>query len=156
MKLIPISLGKSAIVDDDDFEALSKFKWHATAYGYAARNARLFDGSRTIVFMHRELIAANDDWVDHIDWNRLNNSRANLRLCTPSQNHMNTRPRKNKVTSSFKGVNLIPSSGKWRAKITAKGKFFHVGCFNTEIEAARAYDAMSVKLHGEFASPNNI
>ena len=90
--------------------------------------------------------------VDHIDRNSLNNRRGNLRLCTPSQNILNTRGKKG--TSKYKGVWWNTKKNKWLAMITSKGRHFHLGFFDEEIEAAKAYDRKAVELFGEFAYLN--
>lgn len=99
---------------------------------------------------------AKNEWVnelqiDHIDRNPRNNQLSNLRKATQTQNNANTKIRADNV-SGFKGVQLIPSSGKWRARVRDKDGQRHLGCFDTPLEASKAYEHEARKLFGEFAS----
>ena len=79
----------------------------------------------------------------------------NCRWATRIQQMANTRKRRHKgVTSRFKGVAKTHTNGRWRANGCVKGKPVNLGCFGSEEEAARAYDAWAIKTYGEFASPN--
>jgi hypothetical protein len=91
--------------------------------------------------------------VDHIDGNGLNNRRSNLRICTPQENGRNRRRNRNKATE-FKDVAYDPRSGKYFARICVNRKPIHIGTFTSAVEAAKAYDRMALKLHGEFANLN--
>jgi len=90
--------------------------------------------------------------VDHIDGNGLNNTRANLRICTYQQNVCNCKSRGG--DSKYKGISWDKRSKKWRAKIRYNSKDKHLGVFEDEIEAAREYDREAAKLFGEFAYLN--
>jgi hypothetical protein len=85
--------------------------------------------------------------VDHINGNGLDNRRCNLRICTPAQNGLNSRPRVD-GKSRFKGV--FPHGDRWRAKVGGR----HLGLFDDEVEAAKARDRLARKLHGKFARLN--
>lgn len=151
-RLIPLTQGKYAIVDAQDFEQLSRRKWHAlkgsTTY-YAVHTQ-----GRKSIRMHRMITKAPKDMVvDHIDHNGLNNTRANLRLCTKTQNAQNQRPQKNS-TSPYKGVHYDKKAKGYYAKITYKGKRITIGKFKNEIEAAKAYDKEAKKRFGQYACPN--
>lgn len=89
--------------------------------------------------------------VDHIDGNPLNNQRSNLRLATPAQNKHNSRKRK-ATSSIYKGVSKLKNS--WKAQITVHGKTTRLGKFETEKEAALAFDEAARKLQGPFAKLN--
>jgi len=150
-RYIALTKGKFAIVAAADFERLNKYKWTASKGAgtwYARRQSR----GKTI-FMHREIMQAPDGLVvDHIDGNGLNNHPRNLRLCTHRQNAYNSRTARG--TSRYKGVCYDPDTGKWRASINHRGKHYHLGLFDTEIEAAHAYDAKARALFGEYAYLN--
>jgi hypothetical protein len=157
-KRISLTRGKFAIVDDEDYEWLSQWKWHytkasrGTSDGYACRGIYQ-DGKTSIISMHRLLMDAPDDLqVDHIDGNGLNNRRSNLRLATPSQQAAN----RNRWKSSrpFRGVRWVARKKKWRAEITIDGKVRHIGYFHDPIVAALAYDERAIRQFGEFARPN--
>lgn len=105
---IPLTRGLVARVDDADLPALRPFKWHATANGYAAT---CLPGTRRYVYMHRLLLNAGPgDLVDHIDGDRLNNTRANLRLVTPCQNQWNRKAQANRA--GYKGCGLAQAEGQ--------------------------------------------
>ena len=150
---IKLSRGLVAIVDDEDYERLNQFRWHANKKGYAMRHLKT--GKRNTVFMHREIIGAYPGiFVDHIDGNIFNNQRNNLRLATNAQNCCNSGSRRGS-SSSFKGVRLF-RDGKWHARIMANYKEIHLGYFKNEIDAAIAYNNAAIIHHGEFAKLNNI
>lgn len=154
MKKIPLTQGLFALVDDADFEAVSKFKWHAKRdrkQFYATRKIPKKSGGQKTVWLHGFLMPGIR--VDHIDGDGLNNQRANFRDATLSQNSCNRGPNKNN-TSGFKGVNWAKKVNKWHAKIMLTGRRYHLGYFNSAAEAARAYDAAALKLHGDFAYLN--
>lgn len=164
-KVIKLTLGKFAIVDDEDFEWLNQWKW------YAAKGRRTFyvyrgvysskPGKRTTIRMHRAILGIIDPniFVDHKDRNGLNNKRDNLRLATDAQNKTNRESTKG-ATSKYLGVFLVIQKYKektyryWVAQISKYDKNIHLGYFKTEQEAALAYNKAAIKLHGEFANLN--
>lgn len=149
--IIQLSRGLQAIVDDSDFESLNIFKWHAHSDGYAVRNAYV-NNKRTTIRMHRELLQcpAGLD-VDHVNGNRLDNRRENLRICKRVSNTYN-RPKNRNNTTGYKGVCNL--KGTWRAEVVANGTRHYLGTFPTAEAAARAYDAKAIELHGDFAKLN--
>ncbi len=158
MKRIPLTQGKYAIVDDEDFEGLSKYKWYALkghkTY-YAVRGVHR-NKKRKMIFMHREILGLqpNDGTAtDHINHNGLDNRRCKIRICTHAQNTHNRLPYK-MFTSKYKGVSWDRTTKKWRAKIMFNYKNIHLGFFEDEIEAAKAYDKKAKELFGEFAYMN--
>lgn len=94
-----------------------------------------------------------DTFVDHINGVREDNTWANLRLATSSENNRNRKPSKS-GTSKFLGVSFCSRNRKWRAQIMVDGRSFDLGCFGTENEAADAYDAACITRFGAFANPN--
>lgn len=147
--LVPLTRGKFAAIDVDDAPVIGAFNWGLVS-GYAARGAK----GQPATYMHRVIVNADQRLhVDHVDGNKMNNCRANLRLATMSQNLCN-RPAQKNNTSGFKGACFDQRSGKWRATITLNGKHICIGRFATAEEAARAYDAKAIELHGEFARLN--
>lgn len=144
-----------ALVDDEDFEDLNQYKWHAAKFGnnfYAMRNIRI-DGKRTSIKMHREIMGRKN--IDHIDHDGLNNQRSNLRVCTHQENHMNRRANIN-ATSAYKGVSFKKQTGRWIAKIHINDKQINIGSFADEVDAARAYNKKAIELFCEFANLNVI
>ncbi|MHC4659365.1 MAG: HNH endonuclease signature motif containing protein, partial [Planctomycetota bacterium] len=114
-KLIPLTQGKFAIVDADDYDRLAKYKWCATKNGQTFYACRASRGKK--IFMHREIMKPPKGLqVDHIDRNALNNRKTNLRPCTKAQNNRNTGPRRNS-SSTYKGVFWEKCCRKWCARI---------------------------------------
>src|SRR3990167_2869647 len=118
MKQIPLTQNKFALVDDADFEELSKYRWYTRKCRntfYAARHVRTKEG--TIIYMHAFLIGTLEGMhTDHIDGNSLNNQRKNLRMCTTAENGMNRGKQKNNK-SGYKGVSRHSGGKRWQAKI---------------------------------------
>ena len=155
---IPLTQGKYAIVDPEDFERLNKHKW------YAAKRSNTFYAIRCVgtrrnrrnIWMHREIIHPPRHLVvDHINHNGLDNRKANLRPATQAQNNYNRVIIKRKDSSSkYKGVTWKKENKKWLAQIHFKGEYIFLGYFKEEKQAAKAYDKAAKKYHGEFASLN--
>ena len=167
MKKIPLTQGKFALVDDEDYEWLMKWKWFARKDErnfYAARNQSKKNGetknkkSRRLVSMHKVILKPRwNKLTDHIDGDGLNNQRDNLRSVTYSQNAMNRRKRK-KTASSFKGVFSVSGykGKKWIAKIRINQKLKYLGISSSEVFCARLYNEAAIKNFGEYARPNEI
>lgn len=150
MKLIQLTQGRFAQVDDEDFELINQYKWYLTGGNkYAGR----WYNNKTM-YMHRELLNFPDQRIDHIDRNSLNNQRNNLRICTGSQNCMNREKILQNRSSQYKGVHYYWKNQHWRAGICINYKKIHLGCFKTEIEAAKAYNQAAIQYFGEFAHLN--
>lgn len=153
MKKIPLTKGKFAIVDDDDYEWLSQWKWYA-AKGhntYYAKRHTTKQGSYTTIEMHTLICDAEQ--IDHKDGNGLNNQRNNLRPATYSQNAAN-RTKQINNTSGFKGVYWHKHASKWYARIQVNNKRINLGYFTNKIEAAKSYDKAASIYFGEFAKLN--
>lgn len=142
--------GYTAAVDDDDYERVNVFRW-AYSNGYAQRRS----GGKCIL-MHRMITNAGESIeVDHINGNRLDNRKANLRLCSRSQNMMNVGKRANSK-SGYKGVSWSTQRRKWAAMIWKDGKPINLGRFDCKHKAALAFNVAAMALHGEFAFLNKI
>jgi hypothetical protein len=159
MKEIQLTQGKVTLVDDEDFEMLNSFNWYAHKHRstfYARRNDHS-NGRHKNVKMHRLILGITDPniIIDHRDTNGLNNQRSNLRVCSNSQNQAN-RPKRKHSVSVYKGVTTGQTKRKetWRAQIKKGDKVIGLGSFNTQEEAAKAYDKAAIEVHGEFANLN--
>lgn len=160
MKLIPLSTGQHvkrtplgyAMVDDDDFERLSKFNWSIDKDGYAIRTTRV--GNKLVrQKMHREILKApSDKFVDHKNGIPYDNRKENIRLCSRGENKRNSR--KVGGTSRYKGV--VRAKGKWRAMITYDKKTRQIGSYESEVEAALAYNVAASFAFREFANLNKV
>lgn len=149
-KEISLTQGYVALVDDDDFEWINKFRWHTRHSGgitYAVRHINV----KEFIYMHR-LIANTPDGMetDHINLDGLDNRRCNLRICTHSENMANRRLQSNNK-SKRRGVVWHKQLNKWQAGITYHGKYVHIGLFDDLEDAAEAYHNKSKELFGEFA-----
>jgi hypothetical protein len=149
MKEIQLTQGFKVLVDDEDFDYISQWNWCVTKNGYAKR-AIMKGGVNQTFYMHRELIKPPKGvGVDHINMNKLDNRKSNLRIATASQNGANSKGRKNRV--GVKGVKLDKRTGNFIARITFQKKQIHLGVFNTSEEARHAYGAKARELFGAFA-----
>lgn len=150
MKKILLNNNKFVLIDNEDFEIISSFKWYYHTTGYARTS------TPKKIYMHRLILKANKkEQVDHINGDRLDNRRMNLRLCTEQQNHFNiTKHKDNK--SGFKGISWDSSRSLWVAHIQANKKLTHIGRFANKLDAIKAYNSFAKELHGEFAKLNQI
>ena len=139
MKRIPLTRGKYAIVDDEDYEKVSKYKW------YCAKVVRVNDEpvyyavksiwKKGKLRMHRLIMKpTGNKVVDHINGDGLDNRKSNLRLCLNNENLMNrhTKPRSN---SGKTGVSFNSRNQKWQAQIGYQGKVWHLGWFSNKEDA---------------------
>lgn len=160
MKTIPLTRGRFALVDDRDYARIAAHKWYCATNGYAARTEidysrpRKADGNlggRTVL-MHREVLGFPVDAIDHMNGNKLDNRRSNLRTCTAQQNQGNRKPNKGK---KYRGVTVRRAlPGRFIAEIGINGKQVYLGWFGTAESAAREYDKAALKHFGEFARLN--
>lgn len=158
-KFIYVGRGKVTIVDDEDYEYLSKYNWCVTPNGYVQRHKIASDSveEKSHVYMHRSIMKPkNGNIVDHINRDRLDNRKENLRICTYSQNSCNKSVTKSNLTSKYKGVTYVKRLKHWQVQISNNLKTMYVGVFKTEKEAALAYNKAALKFHGEFACLNEV
>lgn len=160
MKIILLTQDKSTIIDDIDYELVSRYKWYwvkknRSKYGYAQRTIRTKTG-KLHIDLHRFLIdAKKGQIVDHINGISLDNRRENLRFVTPKQNAQNSmRPVTNK--SGYKGVSWHKGARKWRVTIKPNQKQINLGFYTDLKEAAKAYNKGARKYFGEFARLNTV
>jgi hypothetical protein len=167
-EIIEIPLGNNLIawVDEED-ACLARMGWHAKSAGknraptYYAVHQWTVGKTRGEYFLHNLVWERANDapvpkgfLVDHINRDKLDNRRENLRLATRKDNEANKRKRRGKTTSKYKGVtkmNTGKRKKKWRSTITVDKKQVALGSYMTEVEAARAYDERAIVEFGEFA-----
>jgi len=158
MKVIELTQGRVAIVDDEDFEELAQWRWQFQNQlrGYAVRSQWIPMEQRLRSFsMHRVIMKAPAGFdVDHVNMNGLDNRKENLRICTRSQNLFNRSAPNHKNSLRIKGVSWHKIKKKYEANIKIGGKQKYLGSFLNIEDAKAAYDAIAVKLHGEFARLN--
>lgn len=164
MKRIDVSTpkhpGMFALVDDDDYERVSRYKWSAEVrknVTYATRGVCI-DGKRKVVRLHRFVMRAKPgEQFDHVDRNGLNNQKANLRSCTHQQNAGNVEKASgSKAWSRFKGVAWCKRFKCWVASIRVSGGTKKIGNFESELSAAAHYDEAAVEKYGCFAFINGV
>ena len=148
------------LVDDEDYEWLSQWKWHKDHSGYAIRSKIIGEkGNRkqktirmATEIMKKHGLYDKNKFIDHINRNKLDNRKRNLRMATPSQNQRNKNLYKNNK-SGYRGVyyKAQNTNNPWKANIGYKNKTIHLGYFSTKEEAVKAYNKKAKELHGEFA-----
>ena len=153
MKELPLTRGKIALVDDDDFATLSAYAWVAInprGYWYAVRSMRRVDGTGwTSRMLGREILEAPPGLVvDYKNGDTLDNRRDNIRLATRSQDCANAHLRKHS-RPGLKGVQR--HHGRWRARITVDHEVINLGYFSTPEDAHAAYAESAIRYFGEFA-----
>lgn len=154
MKEVQLTQGYIALVDDEDYERVSKYSWHIhRSHNHKTVYARAYlsKTSTKQTVMHQFLTGKLD--IDHKDNNGLNNQRNNLRVATRSQQVANAGPR-NTNKCGLKGVSWHKQARKWRAVIMVGAKQKYLGCYVDKEEAARAYDTAATQVFGEFAKLN--
>lgn len=159
---IELSRGKVALVDSEDWEYLNKFNWHTSNSSSKHTPLTSWRAYRKInkrrVGMHNIIMNCPKGMlIDHINHDGLDNRKSNLRICTPAQNSINKRnsPLRN---NNYKGVKWLEHQQRWCVRMgsTKSGTAKYVGTYDTEIEAAKAYNNAAIEMYGEFACLNPI
>lgn len=141
---IPLTKNKSALVSEEDLPLVEGNKWHYTNTGYAGRRK-----NGKIELMHRVILDAKEgEVVDHINRDRLDNRRGNIRIADYTINAIN-RPPQPQNTSGYKGVSWDKEKQKWHAYINKDRKRFHLGYFSDKESAAEAYNVAAMELYGD-------
>lgn len=154
---IRLTQGYSTLVDEASLLELSRYRWCADV---RPGGVYAITGTGGLMRrMHRLLCgAAGKQRADHWNGDTLDNRIANLRVCSPAQNNTNTRKISHRKgmepVSRFKGVSRNCTATRWVARIVVAGRDTHIGAFDSEEEAARAYDRAAVQHFGEFACLN--
>ena len=160
MKLIPLDTKaiKFAQVDDTDYDGLVQFSWACNTWGYAVRRFKETVNDKVIqraVKMHRQIMNPPKRYdVDHLDGNRLNNQRSNLRLVTQHQNCMNRSKNKAKCSSQFIGVSKLKQYDSWKAQIKLNKRTYYLGHYDNEHIAAVMRDFWAKEMFGDHAKTN--
>ena len=156
-KRIRLTNGQDTLVDDVDYEHLAKYQWRVSMQGYVTRqqgSARR--KTRQTIVMHRE-ITDPLPWlhVDHVNGDRLDNRRCNLRVCEPRQNNYNKKAQYNN-RSGYKGVRYCRRTGRYAVSITYGRRDIWLGRHDTPEDAARAYNRAAREYFGEYACLNDV
>lgn len=153
MKIIPLTKGYVALVDDWNYEFLIQFRWYVAIRKHAIYAVTWFQ--KQTILMHRLLtVTPKGMEVDHRNHNGLDNQEHNLRICTTTQNQANRIARRNPTRSGLKGVYWDARVKKWVAATTRNYKWVFIGSFEDKFDAARAYDSKAIEMFGDFALTN--
>jgi len=165
MVVIPIYSKKHGVknmfIDGDDLEKIINYKLtvhnkKGSELFYVITSIKNNDKFKT-VGIHRIIMQCPDGMdVDHINHNPLDNRKENLRICTRSQNIMNSRKLRNNVTSKYKGVHFQKNRKKYRSRIMVNGIRYEVGSFDKEIDALNAYNEAALKYHEKYCCISNL
>ena len=137
-----------ALIDLEDVDLIKNYKWSITQKGYVYCSTQS-------IRLHRLILGCPEDFVvDHINHNKLDNRKDNLRICTTQQNNMN-QGKHSGNTSGITGVYWHKSERKWYASIGVHGRLVHLGRYATIEEAIVARQQAEIEYFGEFAPTNN-
>ena len=155
MKQFQLNQNKILLIDDEDFDKVSKYHWYFTGRyvkGYLLH--KKFKGQTRVAIHRMVLNAKQGQEIDHIDGNILNNQKGNLRFVSHSENMANRKILAKNNKSGYKGVYLHTRAKKWVAKIRKDNVNIYLGIFNDKKEAAKIYNINAKKYFGEFAKLN--
>ena len=165
MREIQLTRGKIALVDDEDLETISEFKWYAHPSNYtfyAVRSAWIRGIGSTNESMHRVILARKlgrgllkSEEADHENGDGLDNRRENLRPATHAQNHRNCYQRKPNRSSQYLGLTWHNLRKNWQVQIKVYGKTIFLGRYATELEAALAREYY-IASHPELMARSNL
>ncbi len=157
MKLLNLSNSSNkCLLDDLDYDFLNQWIWRQQDNGYVVRGSGTGENYHTI-YLHKVLMPVPDHLeVDHMDLNKLNNQKYNLRTCTHTENMRNIPTMKIRSTSGYKGVSWSKKNNRWRARINVSGKEVYLGHFLNKEDAAKAYNEAAIKYFGAYARLNNV
>lgn len=156
---IPLTQGKVAVIDFEDFEKVRPYNWYAHKNDHTWY-ARRTDYEKSGIVLHRFLLNATKGVkTDHKNGDGLDCRSTNIRICSTSQNAQSYQTKRSGMTSRYRGVfwdkhKARTNRAPWIGRICADGVNIHCGAFDNEEDAARAYDAKARELFGEWASPN--
>lgn len=137
------------LVDDEDYKWLREWRWHTDNKGYVVRRVRR-DGKKYVVYMHREIMKTPEGMVtDHVNGNKVDNRRSNLRVCSDGQNKRN-RDKSLGFDAPYKGAYWQKQIKRWYSRIQVNGRSIYLGTFSTPEEASTAYNVAAKKYHGKY------
>ncbi len=156
MKIILTKKGQEIIVDKEDFDLLNSHKWCIQSMGYAIRRLGKNEG-KGMILMHRAIIGdiPKGMQVDHINRNKLDNRRSNLRIVTNAQNSRNRTISGNNL-SGFRGVYWSKLGSKWEVRIKYNYQSYFLGLFDSKLEASKVYDREATRLFKQYAVLNHV
>lgn len=154
-KEIKLLCGSVTLVDDEDYLEVNKYKWRISSTGYVVRGTSVNKRCKTLRLHRVLLIAQKGQVIDHINGEKLDNRKSNLRVVTTTQNAWNQKLRTDS-TSGYKGVSWIKARSKWRVEIKKDYQGMHLGYFDNPHDAARMYNFWALDMFGEYARLNVI
>ena len=149
--------GRAVLVDDEDFDRVSKLSWHASKDGYVMHKIKREGNRVDTIYLHRFVLNARPGFkVDHKNRNPADCQKHNLRQTDDSLNQANSNKRQGTTSSRFKGVYFYRAYGRWKAQLRFNGQRLFLGHFDEEIDAAKAYNVAALQCFGEHANLNPI
>ncbi len=144
--------GEKFVIDGEDFEKVKNYCWRKDRNGYIVANSR--NGKNKIVRLHRIIMnAKNEEIVDHINWDKSDNRKSNLRMANKTQNNINIKRKKNN-TSGYTGVSVL-KNGNYRADISLNGAKYYLGTFDNLNDAINIRHRAELVLHGKWSGEIN-